>query len=59
MLPAVLGMELDVLPVNLYFQYADIFKGARIVDVSTEIRLLRAVKSEYEISLVTSCSRTV
>lgn len=51
-LPAVLGMELDVLPVNLYFQYADIFKGARIVDVSTEIRLLRAVKSEYEISLV-------
>ncbi|MDP3481092.1 MAG: Xaa-Pro peptidase family protein [Desulfoprunum sp.] len=51
-LPAVLGMELDVLPVNLYFQYSDIFKGARIVDVSTEIRLIRAIKSDYEIGLL-------
>lgn len=51
-LPAVLGMELDVLPVNLYFQYADIFKGAKIVDVATEIRLIRAVKSDYEIGIL-------
>ncbi len=45
--PTVLGMELDVLPTNLYFQYAAIFKEARIVDVATEIRLIRAVKSTY------------
>jgi Xaa-Pro dipeptidase len=51
-LPNVLGMELDVLPANLYFQYAAIFKDARIVDVSTEIRLIRAVKSDYEIGLL-------
>ena len=51
-LPAVLGMELDVLPANLYFQYAAIFKEARIVDVSTEIRLIRAVKSDYELGLL-------
>ena len=51
-LPNVLGMELDVLPANHYFQYAAIFKGARIVDVSTEIRLVRAVKSDYEIGLL-------
>lgn len=51
-LPNVLGMELDVLPANLYFQYAAIFKEARVVDVSTEIRLIRAVKSEYEIGLL-------
>lgn len=51
-LPSVLGMELDVLPANLYFQYAALFKGARIVDVSTEIRLIRAVKSDYEIGLL-------
>jgi Xaa-Pro aminopeptidase len=61
-MPANLGMELDVLPTNLYFQYAGIFKGAGIVDVSTEIRLLRAVKSPYEIELVrkaAACSDTV
>jgi len=51
-LPAVLGLELDVLPANLYFQYTDIFKGCAIVDVSLEIRLIRAVKSPYEIELL-------
>jgi len=51
-LPAVLGMELDVLPVNLFFMYQKIFSGAKIVDVSTEIRLVRAVKSAYEIDLI-------
>lgn len=51
-LPSVLGLELDVLPANLYFQYSAIFKGAQIVDVSTEIRLIRAIKSEYEINVL-------
>jgi Xaa-Pro aminopeptidase len=51
-LPNVLGMELDVLPANLYFQYAAIFKEARIVDVSTEIRLVRAIKSDHELGLL-------
>ena len=50
--PTVLGMELDVLPTNLYFQYAAIFKEAKIVDVATEIRLIRAVKSTYEVELL-------
>jgi Xaa-Pro aminopeptidase len=48
-LPAVLGMELDVLPTNLYFQYCSIFKELKIEDISYEIRLIRAVKSEFEI----------
>lgn len=47
--PTVLGMELDVLPVNLYFQYQKVFANAKIVDISHEIRLIRAVKSEFEI----------
>lgn len=51
-LPAVLGMELDVLPANLYFQYQSIFSEAEITDISTEIRLIRAVKSPHEIDLV-------
>jgi len=48
-LPATLGMELDVLPANLYFQFAAIFKSCPITDVSTDIRLLRAIKSPFEI----------
>ncbi len=47
--PSLLGMELDVLPANLYFQFNSIFKDTRIEDISTEIRLVRAVKSAYEI----------
>jgi Xaa-Pro aminopeptidase len=50
--PAVLGMELDVLPTNLYFQYRKIFAEAEIVDVADAIRLIRAVKSEYEIAKI-------
>ena len=51
-LPGRLGMELDVLPANLYFLYKKIFNKADILDVATEIRLERAVKSDYEIGLM-------
>ncbi|TKB26539.1 aminopeptidase P family protein [Desulfopila sp. IMCC35006] len=50
--PAVLGLELDVLPTNLYFQYRANFKDARIEDISLEIRLIRAVKSEFELEKI-------
>jgi len=50
--PKTLGMELDVLPVNLYFTYSKIFKQSNIVDISTEIRLIRAVKSAFEIEKI-------
>ncbi|HKK90686.1 MAG TPA: Xaa-Pro peptidase family protein [Desulfobacteraceae bacterium] len=51
-LPGTVGMELDVLPVNLYFLYQRIFENAEIVDISTEIRMIRAVKSDYELELI-------
>jgi Xaa-Pro aminopeptidase len=51
-LPRTIGMELDVLPVNLYFSFCAIFPDASISDLATEIRLLRAVKSAYEIGLM-------
>jgi Xaa-Pro dipeptidase len=51
-LPGTLGLELDVLPANLYFNYQSIFEGARIVDISYAIRLIRAVKSAYELNLM-------
>jgi len=50
--PKILGMELDVLPVNLYFQFRQILEKADIVDISTELRMIRAVKSDYEIGLI-------
>ena len=50
--PSRLGMELDVLPANLFFQYQNIFQDATIIDVSYEIRLTRAVKSRYELSFM-------
>ena len=51
--PKVMGMELDVLPVNLFNQYLSIFPETKIVDISTGIRLIRAVKSTYEIDKIT------
>ncbi len=50
--PAVLGLELDVLPTNLYFQYSALFKDARVEDISLPIRLIRAVKSDYELEKI-------
>jgi Xaa-Pro aminopeptidase len=50
--PATLGLELDVLPTNLFFSYQDIFENSQIVDISQAIRLIRAVKSPYEIDIM-------
>jgi len=47
-----LGMELDVLPVNSYRFYQDLFKGVQILDISPLIREIRTVKSQYEIDLM-------
>ena len=49
-LPGILGLELDVLPVNQFERYRKTFPDALLVDVSTEVRLLRAVKSEWELA---------
>ncbi len=54
--PQTLGMELDVLPVNLYHKYRDIFDEARITDVSHDIRMVRSVKSLFEINRITQAA---
>jgi Xaa-Pro aminopeptidase len=51
-LPLRLGMELDVLPVNLFRNYEYIFQGPDIIDISPILRMQRAVKSPYEIDLI-------
>lgn len=51
-LPAVLGMELDVLPANNYFSYQKIFPNTQIKDISLSIRMIRAIKSAHELGLI-------
>ncbi len=46
------GLEMDVLPVNIYFGYRKYFPQCRWVDISGEIRKLRMIKSPYEIDQV-------
>lgn len=50
--PKRLGMELDVLPANLYFNFTRLFDRAEITDISPAVRRIRAVKSPYEIGKI-------
>jgi len=47
-----LGLELDVLPAQLYLWLAETFPQCRFVDVSLPIRKLRMIKSLYEIEQI-------
>lgn len=47
--PGILGMELDVLPASNYTYYRKLFPELKIKDISTPIRLVRAIKSDYEL----------
>ncbi len=52
-----IGLELDVLPANLYLRYQEKFKNNHLVDISSSIRKIRAVKSEYEIGQMKEAAR--
>lgn len=47
-----LGLELDVLPVSLYFRYQKIFPDLELVDISPLIQELRMYKSPYELEIM-------
>lgn len=47
--PRKLGVELDVLPVNLFSRYQSLWPDTQFVDASPLILKLRSVKSAYEI----------
>ena len=51
-LPQTVGMELDVLPTNLYFMYRKLLEDRSLVDISHLIRQVRAIKSSYEIDMI-------
>lgn len=55
--PKMLGLELDVLPANLYLGYREIFGGAELCDASPLIRRVRAVKSPYELAAMRRAAR--
>jgi Xaa-Pro aminopeptidase len=47
-----LGMELDILPVNNFRIYSGLFPRTEITDVSPLIKLVRMIKSPYELDLI-------
>ncbi|SDU11027.1 Xaa-Pro aminopeptidase [Desulfobacula phenolica] len=55
-IPKNLGLEMDVLSVNQYILFQKIFSGSNMIDISLQIRLQRAVKSDYEIGLMRKSS---
>lgn len=50
--PKRIGLEFDVLPVLFYERYRKVFPAAEFVDATPAIRLVRMVKSKYEIHLM-------
>lgn len=51
-LPQRMGLELDVLPVQYYQRYQALFPAIDLVDVSSLIREVRSIKSDYEIAIM-------
>jgi len=47
-----LGMELDVLPVNVYRRFCNALDPGEIADISPAVQAVRAVKSRYEIGIM-------
>ena len=46
----VIGLEMDVIPARMYQTFLSLFPEAGFVDISMDIRSIRAVKSKYELS---------
>lgn len=56
---AVIGMELDVVPVALFRRYESLFRQGEIRDCSSLIRQLRSQKSDYELGLIAEAAQIV
>jgi Xaa-Pro aminopeptidase len=55
-IPEILGMELDVISANMHQSYQKVFDKAHVVDISNLIRHIRAVKSAYEIDIISKAA---
>jgi Xaa-Pro dipeptidase len=56
---AVVGMELDVVPVALFRRYESLFRRSEVRDCSQLLRQIRAVKSPYELGLIAEAAQIV
>lgn len=54
-----LGFELDVVPYNLIQRYLRLFPHAEPIDISFELRMQRAIKSEFEINFIRQAAQKV
>lgn len=50
--PKRIGLELDILPVNLYEKHRTLYPNAQFLDASPLIRRVRMIKSHYEIHIL-------
>jgi Xaa-Pro aminopeptidase len=52
-----IGLEMDVVPTNLYFRYQQTFPDYKWSDVSSTILRLRMIKTPYEVEQIRSAAR--
>lgn len=55
-LPVRIGMELDVVPVQIMNSYKKLFPQGELINVSSLIRTVRACKSSYEVEIMKDCA---
>ena len=55
--PHRLGLELDVLPAQLYLNFKNLFLQTELIDISHQIRQIRSIKSSYEIQIIQEAAR--
>jgi len=52
-----IGIEMDVMPVEMFNRLRKYFKNSEFVDISFDVRWQRSIKSEYEIELMKQAAR--
>ncbi len=54
-----IGIEMDVIPYGLAIRYMRMFPHALPVDISTPLRMQRAIKSQYELDQIAEAAKMV
>lgn len=54
-----LGLETDVIPYSLAQRYISLFSDIEVVDVGQTLRMLRSIKSEYELNRIREAAKHV
>ncbi len=52
-----IGLEMDVLPMNLYFRYQQTFPEYQWSDISSTVQKLRMIKTPYEVKQIRDAAR--